>query len=112
MDQLRQRRRYPRTMANQQIFTMKQVADRLNIGRTTLFRILRDQHILNQENIALDYYVRAGLFRIEIKHYWHPKLREHIPTGTTKVTRKGVEFIRQRISAPPSVGQANPYAVI
>ncbi|MBW8359595.1 MAG: phage antirepressor KilAC domain-containing protein [Weeksellaceae bacterium] len=80
-------------------FTIKQVADKLNIkgfGQNKLFSFLREQAILNENNFPKEEYISRGFFkkRIDViglssKHY--------MTSASCLVSSSGMEFIRSLI---------------
>ncbi len=78
---------------------MKEVAKLLNfknIGRTTLFEILRKEGILDKNNHPYQKYVNAGYFRL-IETKWEDRDGDTHINLKTVVFQKGIEFIRKTI---------------
>lgn len=74
--------------------TMNEVAKALDIGRNTLFRMLRDKQILMYgNNLPFQRYIEAGYFTV--REVTIKAGEESI--SQTLVTAKGVEFIRKAL---------------
>lgn len=78
---------------------MGQVAKVLGIkglGRNKLFELLRENKVLQKDNIPYQKYVDAGYFRVLEQKYT-------VPSGETKVNiktmvfQKGVDYIRKLV---------------
>ncbi len=83
---------------------MKEVAKLLNfknIGRNTLFEILRDEGILDKNNQPYQKYVDAGYFRI-IETKWEDRDGDTHINLKTVVFQKGVDYIRKTILKSPA----------
>ena len=83
---------------------MKEVAKLLNfknIGRNTLFEILRDEGILDKNNQPYQKYVDAGYFRI-IETKWEDRDGDTHINLKTVVFQKGVDFIRKTVIKNPA----------
>ena len=78
--------------------SMEEVAKILSypgIGRNKLFEILRNQNILQSDNIPYQKYIDSGYFRvIEQKYNVGDEVRINIKT---LVFQKGVDFIRKTL---------------
>lgn len=73
-------------------YSMGAVANLLGVGRTTLFRWLRDEAILQRDNRPYQRY--AHHFKVVAQSY--EARGERRPTYTTYVRPSGVEFLRRR----------------
>lgn len=87
---------------------MAQVAKVLNqgIGRTILFRILREEKVLRHNNEPYQEYIDNGWFRIIEQPYEKPDGSTHISVKTV-VYQKGVEGIRKILEKRKSNGGLN-----
>lgn len=66
------------------------------LGQNTLFRILRDLHILMIDNEPYQKYVDRGLFMVRERKY---TVKGEVKIGrTTMVTQKGLDFIRKIVT--------------
>jgi phage antirepressor YoqD-like protein len=73
---------------------MKEVSDILKIGRNTLFAILREKKILNDENLPYSQYKEMKLFEVKIKPI--PGINKN--KSVTLATPKGIEYIKKLIT--------------
>jgi len=73
-----------------------QAAKVLNFGkgRTTLFKILREEKILDKDNIPYQEYIDRGYFRTVEQKYSKPDGSTHINIKTL-VYQKGLDYIRK-----------------
>lgn len=74
------------------MYTLKEVADLIELGRTELCTLLRIKKILSKQagfNIPLNKYIKQGYFKI--------KLNENYGTSVTLVTSRGLKFIYRLI---------------
>ena len=79
--------------------SMQNVAKSLkikNFGGTKLYRELKELEIMNKDNSPRQSYINQGYF-IQIQHEWSDKQGNLHLTPTTKVTPKGIEFIKRKI---------------
>lgn len=69
--------------------------DGIEIGRNTLFSLLRDKEVLMKDNTPYQKYINAGLFKVVVvvkENHWGFK---SIPT--TRVTGKGLIFLNKKL---------------
>lgn len=78
--------------------TLTDVAKQLNVGRNTLFKMLRNKQVLNDENYPLDRYQRQGLLKLKHKVWEDHANGQYRPYWIVMVSEKGVEFIKQTIN--------------
>lgn len=74
------------------LYTLKEVADLVESGRTELCTLLRISKVLSKQtgyNLPLNKYIKQGYFKI--------KLREKYNTPVTLVTARGLKFIYRLI---------------
>lgn len=67
-----------------------------DIGQNKLFAILRDLHILQNNNIPYQRYIDDGYFRVIEQKYTTPDGETHI-SFKTLVFQRGVEYIRRQL---------------
>lgn len=67
------------------------------MGRTKLFKILREEKILDSKNIPYQKYVSAGYFRVVLTI--KQMSEENILISTPVVYPKGIDFIRKKLNA-------------
>jgi anti-repressor protein len=77
-------------------YSMGAVANLLGIGRNTLFRRLREEKILQEDNRPYQRY--AHHFRVTAGN--HEQNGREVAHHTTRVHASGVEFIRRRLARP------------
>lgn len=74
------------------LYTLKEVADLIELGRTELCTLLRIKKVLSKQagyNIPLNKYIKQGYFKI--------KLNDKYSTSVTLVTARGLKFIYRLI---------------
>lgn len=74
------------------LYTLKEVADLVELGRTKLCTLLRIAKVLSKQtgyNIPLNKYIKQGYFKIKIKEKYN--------TPVTLVTARGLKFIYRLI---------------
>lgn len=74
------------------LYTLKEVADLVESGRTELCTLLRVAKVLSKQtgyNLPLNKYIKQGYFKV--------KIREKYNTPVTLVTAKGLKFIYRLI---------------
>lgn len=90
---------YDKVTGSSDTCEMKEVAKILNfknIGRNTLFEILREEKVLDRQNQPYQKYVDAGYFRI-VESKWEDKDGDIHINLKTVVFQKGVDFIRKTV---------------
>ena len=88
------------TVANSESYlSMNDVAKILNmgVGRNTIFKILRQEKILMQDNQPYQEYVNRGYFKVIEGHYMVGD--NAVITKTTYVQQKGVDYIRKLLKS-------------
>ena len=75
-----------------EIATVAKVLNFKNIGRNTLFDILRKQGILQKDNIPFQTYVDRGYFRV-VESKWNAPNGDVKVNYKTVVYQKGIEYI-------------------
>lgn len=94
---------YDDVMATTETFDIGQVAKMITettqrkIGRTKLFKILREEKILDSKNIPYQKYVSAGYFRVVLTI--KQTSEENIIISTPVAYPKGIDFIRKKLVA-------------
>lgn len=76
------------------LYTLKEVADLVESGRTELCTLLRIGKVLSKQtgyNLPLNKYIKQGYFKIKIK------IKEKYNTPVTLVTARGLKFIYRLI---------------
>jgi anti-repressor protein len=89
---------YDKIIQSETAINMQEVAGVLNIpkmGRNNLFKFLRQNEILNLNNIPYRYYIEAGYF--EVKETTRNIKGEDVVLLVTVVSQKGLEFIRRKL---------------
>lgn len=76
--------------------SIQEVAKVLGTGPNRLFKFLRDEGILKEDNLPYQQHVDAGHFRVVERQYNDRHGESHIYTRTL-VTGKGLTFIQKRI---------------
>lgn len=74
--------------------TIKQVAKLIGTGEQRLFRVLRVNAVLDNDNLPKQRYIERGYFKVVDKQYHHPVVGEK-HYGQTLVTDKGVDWIKK-----------------
>ena len=77
--------------------TMEAAAKVLGIGRNTLFKFLRDQKILQQNNRPYQTYLDLGHFSV-VERVWRDRDDQAHTDTTTLVTGKGLIFLRKKLA--------------
>jgi anti-repressor protein len=72
------------------------ILDFPRMGQNNLFVFLREQAILQSDNIPYQRYVDAGYFRVILQKYQTPNGETHT-TATTLVYPRGLSFIRRQL---------------
>ena len=75
-----------------EIATVAKVLNFKNIGRNTLFNILRNQGILQKDNVPFQTYVDRGYFRV-VESKWNTPNGDVKVNYKTVVYQKGIEYI-------------------
>ena len=75
-----------------EIATVAKVLNFKNIGRNTLFDILRKQGILQKDNMPFQIYVDRGYFRV-VESKWNTPNGDVKVNYKTVVYQKGINFI-------------------
>lgn len=91
-------------------FTLKQVADNIEIGRTTLCSILQQKKILSKQtgyNEPMGKYIKSKYFRTII----HEDEQEHVSI-VTLVTPKGLKFIYRLIKKNQLLDEFNTTSLL
>lgn len=78
--------------------TIQEAAKVLGIGPNRLFRCLRDEGLLMDNNLPYQQYIDAGYFRVVEKQYHDQRGESHIYTRTL-VTGKGLTYIQRRLQS-------------
>jgi anti-repressor protein len=89
---------YDKIIQSETAINMQEVAGVLNIpkmGRNNLFKFLRQNEILNLNNIPYRYYIEAGYF--EVKETTRNIKGEDVVLLVTVVSQKGLEFIKRKL---------------
>ena len=73
--------------------TVAETAKLLGTGEQRLFRLLRVNAVLGNDNLPKQRYIERGLFKVAEKKYRHPVVGDRY-YGQTMVTEKGVEWIK------------------
>ncbi len=77
---------------------LSEVAKQLEIGRNTLFKRLREKHVLSDENYPFDQYQRKGLLKVKHK-VWEDRANQAFRSYyVVMVSQKGIEFIKNTIA--------------
>ena len=90
---------YDRVVDSTSTFSMAETAKMLKLqgmGRNNLIRFLRQEGILMSDNVALQRYIDRGYF-IVIQKDFAASDGGILVKAVTRVTEKGVDFIRQRL---------------
>lgn len=75
---------------------IKEASKLLDIGSTTLFRLLRERQILGTtNNLPRQEHIKEGIFLVEIRQYKVGKMGIKKPYPVTLVTPKGLCFLRE-----------------
>lgn len=94
---------YDKVTGSADTHDMKEVAKILNfknVGRNTLFEILRNEKILDKNNQPYQRYVDAGYFRI-IESKWEDSDGDTHINLKTVVYQKGIDYIRKTVLKNP-----------
>jgi hypothetical protein len=78
---------------------LSEVAKSLSIGRNTLFKKLREQNVLNSNNVPRDRYIQRGLFTVNHRRYEDQAKQEFRDYYVTLVTPEGQLFISQTVGS-------------
>ncbi len=91
---------YDKAMASDDLMEMADIAKIIKhkgLGRTKLFKFLRDRGILRMNNIPYQRFIDAGYFTV-IEQVWiDNNLHEHLSLKTM-TTQKGLDFIRKQLN--------------
>lgn len=85
-------------MVAENTISLKEVAAILNIegmGQNNLFRFLKNEHILQKDNVPYRQYIDRGYFR-QIAQIWKNEAKS-FESNKTVVTTKGLDYIRKLI---------------
>ena len=89
------------------LYTLKEVADLIESGRTELCTLLRLSKVLSKQtgyNVPLNKYIRLGYFKL--------KLKEKYNTPVTLVTARGLKFIYRLIKKYDLVDEFDVQALL
>ena len=78
-----------------QLFTIQKAARLLNVGPRSLFRHLREQHILDDQNLPYRRYCSAGYFKVRTTYFSTPigdRAR-----GRALVTVRGLQWLERQL---------------
>ena len=73
--------------------SMEEAGKVLNIGRNTLFKLLRTHHVFTQRNLPGQPYIDQGFF--VVKEYPMTINKEQIMYAQSYVTAKGINFLHE-----------------
>lgn len=76
--------------------SMDVAAKMLGTGRIRLFRVLREKHILDQNNMPFQTYIQRGYFKVFTGQWMHPETGMQY-YAKTKVTNKGIEWLKREL---------------
>lgn len=82
----------------QQVFTIREAAHLLGIGKLKLFKTLRQLYILDASNVPYPDYVRDGYFKIEQRNFWHKELQKYVPYAKAMVTVHGLNWLNDKLA--------------
>lgn len=88
---------------------MDVAAKMLGTGRVRLFRMLREQHILDQNNMPFQVYIDRGYFKVFQGQWLHPKAGMQYYAKPT-VTNKGIDWLKKELglaSQEPQLQEGN-----
>ena len=68
----------------------------MGIGRNKLFTMLRQNNILQADNIPYQRYVNAGYFKVVESHYMADG--NSVVAKTTYVKQRGIDYIRKLLN--------------
>jgi Rha family phage regulatory protein len=77
--------------------TVFEVAKELGVGSQKLFKFLKKQAILMEDNLPYQNYIDSGYFKVILKKY-RDKMGETRTYHQTLVTGKGIAFIQRRLA--------------
>ena len=80
---------YDQFIDNNSLMSWGDVAKVIGIGRNTLTKFMRDNNIIDKNNIPYQQYMKRDLFEVKLKPNEHIEKNHSI----TLVTAKGLEFI-------------------
>lgn len=85
----------------EQWFTMAEAAKLLdgNIGRTRLFRFLREQDLLMENNEPYQRYIDKGYFKMVLKNIFGSRGQIKFQQLVTLVSPKGIVFIQKLLKS-------------
>jgi len=83
---------------SQQIFNFDQAANKLGLGRNTLFKKLRELNILNNENVPYRCYVDAGYFKTQQTSWIHPKTKQQKLSFRPLITLRGMGWVDMKLN--------------
>jgi len=79
-----------------QTFSVGEAARMLNMGPKSLFRTLRDNRILDANNLPYRHYVDAGYFRVKLSVA--PTEIGDRAYGQPRVTPRGLQYLERRFA--------------
>jgi len=90
-------------LQDQNWYDMKQAAKLLNtdMGRTKLFRFLREQGFLMEKNEPYQSYINEGFFKVISKDITGRKGQLLFKQMVTLISDSGIELIRQHLTSTP-----------
>ena len=78
---------------------MKDTAKSLGLGQKTLFKILRANQILDDDNVPYQLYLDAGYFEVKITEICRQFSYYYKLHRMTLITIKGLEFLHKTLSS-------------
>ena len=88
----------PRAAENNQAIKLAEFAKKINMGRNTFYRKLREKKILNDRNIPIDRLINDGMFNVRhhrFEDFGKMEFRDHY---AVTVTPKGQIFISRALT--------------
>ena len=87
-------------LQNEKWYDMKQAAKLLNtdMGRTKLFRFLREEGFLMEKNEPYQYYIESGIFKVVSKDITGRSGQLLFKQMVTLVSETGIELIRRHLA--------------
>jgi len=78
-------------------YSVQDAAKLIGIGSKKLFKYLREQNVLNKNNVPYQSYIDNGYLKVEASNWNHPTVGTKLYAKTV-VTVKGVEWLQKKIN--------------
>ena len=78
-------------------FPIRIAAKEIGVRPKRLFSFLREQHFIDNNNVAYPQYIEQGYFKIQNRTWRHPETEERQYYQCTFITVIGIDFLKKQI---------------